>query len=119
MKHNQLIYHCIFTCPALPQKPAPVVHMQLYPFPFMFRDLAVPYFRPVPFRNLDHCSVPFREIATTYLCVTFVRTHPASLSSQTILPSRAYETQCLCYVLLGNVYIERRGSVVRNCTSTS
>ena len=36
----------------------------------MFRDLAVPHFRPVPFRTLDHSSVPFRsapfrEIVTT------------------------------------------------------
>ena len=36
----------------------------------LFRDLAVPHFRPVPFRTLDRSSVPFRsapfrEIVTT------------------------------------------------------
>ena len=39
--------------------------------PSMFRDLAVPHFRPVPFRTLDRSSVPFRsapfrEIVTTH-----------------------------------------------------
>ena len=56
---------CVFTCPDLPQKPAPVTHMQL-----QLPCSVVPYFRPVPFCYLDRCSIPlpsalFHEIATT------------------------------------------------------
>ena len=35
--------------------------------PSIFRDLAVPHFRPVPFRILDRSSVPFRETANRSL----------------------------------------------------
>ena len=34
MKHHQLIHLCFFTCPALPQKPAPVLAHALVALPF-------------------------------------------------------------------------------------
>ena len=92
--HRNLHLSC--TCSCTPSLPCSVIQ------PFRILDQFHSAFRPL-FCSIPFRFIPFREIATIYLCVTFVHTHPASLSSQTILPSRAYETQCLCYVLLGNV----------------
>ena len=60
-KHHQLFYLLVSICRASPQKPATTMRSQSAP-PTMFRDLAVPHFRPVPFRILDCSSVPFRSV---------------------------------------------------------
>ena len=92
-KHQQLMYLLVSVCRASPQKPATIMRLQLQPLPpSMFRDLAVPHFRPVPFRILDRSSVPFRSAPFREIVTTMV----AQECTSTSRPQRDRPCSALC-----------------------